>query len=133
MPCSLCSSSPSRISEVVRQEDCEKPFVPFFDIRPIDMAGAFTGAFLADRQKTAEAPIGFAIRRIDQKRGAALQIEPASDDQTDARYLGRFMRAHHAGERIPIDNAERLDAQHGRRREQLFSARTRRAEMRNAS
>ena len=84
------------------------------------MAGAFTGALFAERQETAETPIGFAIRRIDQERRSALQIEPASDDETDARYLGRFMGAHHAGERIPIGNADRLDAQQRRRREQLF-------------
>src|ERR1700722_2251237 len=96
--------------ETVRQEDCQKPFVPFFDIRPIDMAGPLSGALFAERQKTTEARIGFAIRRIDEERRSALQIEAASDDETHARYLGRFIGAHHAGERIPIGNAEGLDA-----------------------
>src|ERR1700722_13680251 len=82
--------------EPVRQEDCEKPFIPFFDIPPIDMAGPFTRALFTERQETAETPIGFAIRWIDQERRSALQIKPASDHETDARYLGRFMGAHHA-------------------------------------
>src|ERR1700720_4286641 len=87
------------------------------------MAGALTGALFAERQETAETPIGFAIRWIDQERCPALQIEAASDDETDARYLGRFMGTHHAGERIPVSDADRPDAQQRCRREQLFGGR----------
>ena len=48
------------------------------------------------------------------------EIEAAADDQAHAGHLGGFMRAHDAGERIAIDDAERLDAEQRGRREQLL-------------
>jgi hypothetical protein len=96
--------------ESVWQKYRQQAFIPFFDIRPIDMAGPFASALFAERQETAETRIGFAIRWIDQERRSALQIEAAPDNETDARCPGRFMGAHHAGERIPIGNAKGLDA-----------------------
>jgi hypothetical protein len=81
------------------------------------MALALARACLADRQQPAEAAIGRAVGWIDQQRRSTLQIEAAADDEANARRLRGFIGAHDAGQRIPVDDAEGLDAKQGSVRE----------------
>jgi hypothetical protein len=51
---------------------------------------------------------------MDQQRGSTLQIEAAAHDKANAGRLGCLIGTHDACERIPIDDAEGLDAEQGR-------------------
>ena len=65
----------------VGHEDRDQTLGMRGDIAPGQVAGAFAGAALAERQQAAEPCIGRAIGRIDEQRRAVGQIEAAADDQ----------------------------------------------------
>ena len=75
--------------------------------------------------------ISGAVGRIDEDGKAIGKIETAADDEAHAARARRFERAHDAGERIAIDDAERFDAEFLRPGEELIAAAgaTQKAEM----
>ncbi len=107
---------------VIREKDGDQALAIGDDIAPLEMALRLAGAALAFRQQAAQPRIGGAIGRIGQQREAVSEVEAAANDEAHARHLGGFMRPDDAGQGIAVDNAERLDAEHGRLREQFFGA-----------
>lgn len=107
---------------VVRKKDADQAFAISDDIAPFEVALRLAGAALAFRQQTAEARVGGAVGRIDQHRHAVGEVEAAADDETHARRPGGLMGPDDAGQRIAVDDAERLDAEHRRLRKQFFGA-----------
>ena len=101
-------------------------------VGPVEIAFGLAAALLAERQQPAQPRIGRPVGRIDQDRHAVGEIEPAADDQADAGGLGGLMGAHDAGQRVAVDDGERLDAEDGGVREQLLAGRRAPQEARNA-
>ena len=50
----------------VGRQHRDQPFIPFLDVRPIEMAGPFAGAGLADTEQATHPAIGRAVGRIDE-------------------------------------------------------------------
>ena len=93
------------------------------EVLPVEMAGAFARAPLAERQQPAELRIPGPVGRIDQHGQAVAQIEPAADDQPDAGFLGAVMRAREAGQRVAVGDRDCRQAQQPRLREQFLDMR----------
>jgi hypothetical protein len=87
------------------------------------VALALAAPSLADAEQPAQARVGGAVGRIDEQRRAVDEIEAAADDQPHAGLLRGLVGAHDAGERVPVDDAERGDAKELRLLEQLARAR----------
>ena len=80
------------------------------------MAFAFIGGAFAARQQLAQPAVGLAIARIDQDiRRAIDEDEPRTDQQsrfTLDLVVGQLVkRAHHAGQRVAIGDADRRELQ----------------------
>lgn len=86
------------------------------------MTFRLAAALLAERQQTAEPRIGWSVGRIDQHRHAVGEVETAADDEAYARRLCRLMGADDAGQRVAVDDGQRLDAEQGCGGEQLVAA-----------
>src|SRR5450759_3802145 len=110
-------------------EDRDQALAVGDEIGPIETTPRLAAALLAQRQQSAKPRIGGPVGRIDENGHAVGEIESTADDQSHARRLRRFMRADDAGERIAIDDRQRLDAQGGGMFEQ-FLAGTRPAQKR---
>jgi hypothetical protein len=80
-------------------------------------------ALLADGKQTAKSRIRRPVGRIDQNRDAVGEVEPSSDDQADAGYLGGFMRPHDAGQAVAVGDRQRFDFEQGGVREQFLAGR----------
>ena len=104
----------------VRHEDRDQALAIGDEVVPLEMALPLAGAPLAERQQPAEPGIGRAVGRIDEHRGAVGEVEPAADDEADAGRLGRLVGAHDPGQRIAVDDGQRLDAERGGLLEQLL-------------
>ena len=81
------------------------------DVGERQVALAFLRAALTQRQEAAEAAVGFPVLRIADEAQAILEIETGADDEAKARLLGRHVRAHDAGERIAVGEAEPREAE----------------------
>src|SRR5579875_1889391 len=80
-------------------------------------------AFLPQFVRPGHGAIGRAIGRIDEHRHAVSKIEATADHQAHACGLGRLVGAHDAGQRVAIDDGERLDAHDRSGGEQLLAGR----------
>ena len=105
---------------LVRQQDGEHAFLMVRDVAPIEHAGPFAAPLLAHGQQAAQAGIGGAVGRVREQRRAALQIQPAADDQPHAKLGGPPMRTQHAGQGIAIGDGDRLVAEQLGGREQFL-------------
>ena len=111
----------SRSSALSGHEDGDQALAIGDEIGPVEIALGFAGALLAERQQPAQPGIGRPIGRIDQDGHAVAEIEAAADDQAHAGGLGGLMGADDAGERVAVDDGQRLDAHRGGRGEQLLA------------
>jgi hypothetical protein len=102
---------PALVIGEVRHEDGDQSFAIGDEIRPFEMTLGLAAALLAERQQPAQPRIGRTVGRVDQHRHAVCEIKPTADDQAYAGRLGRLMGANDAGERIAVDDGERLDAE----------------------
>ena len=107
----------------VGDEHAHQPLAPARDILPAERAGALPRPPLADREQPGEAAPCRAIARIDQDLAGIVEDQPATRDQPNAGRLGCLPGAHHAGDRIAVDDAQRRQAQQCGRREQLLAGR----------
>src|SRR3546814_12679497 len=64
----------------------------------------------------------FRSGRIDQHRHSIDKVEATANDEAHARRFGRLMGAHDTGQRVAVDDGERLDAEHGCGGEQLIAS-----------
>ena len=103
-----------RVGEV-RHQHRDQALAIGDEVAPVEMALALAGAPLAERQQPAEPRVGRAVGGIGEHRGAVGEVEPAADDEPDAGGLGRLVRAHDPGQRVAVDDGERLDAERGGR------------------
>ena len=88
------------------EQDRDQAIAPRIHVRPGQLAFALAAPALADGEQAAEAAVGGAIGRVDQKRGALIEIEPAADHEPDSGLLGGLMRPHHPGQGIAVRDAE---------------------------
>src|SRR3546814_3125761 len=66
--------------------------------------------------------LGGPVGRIDQHRHSIDKVEATANDEAHARRFGRLMGAHDTGQRVAVDDGERLDAEHGCGGEQLIAS-----------
>ena len=83
-------------------------------------------------QQPRQSRVRGAVGRVDEDRHPVGQIETTPDDEADARGSRGFERAHDTGQRIAVDDPDRLDAEFLGRGEKLVGAAraTEEAEMR---
>ncbi len=96
---------------LIGDQDRDQSFAICNEIAPLQPAVRLAAALLAERQQPAEPCIGRPVGGIDQHRHAVVEIEPAADDQAHAGRLGGLVGADDAGERIAVDDRQRLDAE----------------------
>ena len=75
------------------------------------MALRLAAALLAERKQPAEPGVGGAIGRINEHRHAVGQVQTASYDKADASCFRGLVGANDTGERIAVDDRQRLDAE----------------------
>ena len=90
-------------------------------VLPAEDAVGLAAAPLAERQQPAQPGVGRSVGRIDEERGAVLEIEPAADDQPHAGRLGRLVCADDAGEAVMVGDRQCLDAADRGLEEQLLA------------
>jgi hypothetical protein len=111
------------IVRLIRHEHGDESFRVGHDIVPVEDALGLAAPLLADRQQPAQPGIGSAVRRVDQDRHAVGEVEPAADDQSNPCRLRCLMRPDDAGQRIPVDDAQRFDPARFRLGEQFLRRR----------
>ncbi|MCY1171691.1 hypothetical protein D9M73_118120 [compost metagenome] len=87
-------------------EERDQAIVPFFEVRPVQMTGAFACASLADAQESAHATIGRLIGGIDEQCRAVSEIQSTAHYRTHAGRLFRVPGTYNPCNRMPIDNAK---------------------------
>ena len=94
-----------------RQDDEDLALDAAIDLLEGEMALTFDGAAIACGQQAAQPAVGRPVRRIAGRLEAVGGDEPRADQEADLVLLGRPMRAHDAGQRIAIGNADGGESQ----------------------
>ena len=94
------------------------------EIRPREIASAFSRARLAQSQQAAEGGVGGGIGGIDKDRCLIGQIETAANDQADIRLRRVHMGPHDPGQRAPVGDREGGETEDGGAGEQLLGMRS---------
>jgi hypothetical protein len=107
----------------VGNQDRQQPLTIGHHVLPAEVALPLPRSPFAERQQPAQLRVGSTIGRIDQQCRAIAQIEAAAHDQPHPGRLGLLMRAHDAGQRIPVGDGERGQPEQLGLREQLLDMR----------
>ena len=105
------------------QQDGDQTFAVGDEIGPVEVAPGLAGAPLAEGEQPAEPGVGGAIGRVDENGDIVGEVESTADDEPHAGRLGGLVRPDDPGERVAVDDAERLDAGEGRLRKELLAGR----------
>ena len=98
---------------VRRQRDQQLSLGMGEQVLPVQHAFALGRAPLAEGEQPAEAAVGGAVAGIAEERGAVGEVEPGAGQQPYAGPLRRHMRAHRAGERAAVGDADGRKAEPG--------------------
>ncbi len=102
-----------------RQQDDGLALAMRCHIGVIEPAFALGGAALAESEQPGQPAIGGAILGKGEEARAVAEIEPAADHETDPDLLCRLVRAHDAGEAVPVGDRDGAMAEGRRAQHQL--------------
>ena len=114
VPRTLERTARTFLARAVRgHDDEEQAFLPGEEIVEAENTFALGGAKLAETQEPAQSPVRCPIRRIGENVGRAVgEHETRADQQLRRRtallqhFSCAFVGAYHAGERVPVGNAD---------------------------